>query len=283
MALISVRVSPSGVVLTDLVQIVAGGDPSKFLNEVGEFEVPPGGVVTPPAGTEGEIQLNIGGEFGVLRARVTQPAIIAPTWLEVWGDENGPPAGYAVTDPTQAIQQIQLFYVPREGGGGVSAAVLRLRSDASVVQWVDEETDAVLAFSEWDEDEDRLLTASSAGRLDYENLGFCGFNLVDYGTQSGPVVLDWANGNRAVIELSGDLDVEMTAPAGLVANFLLEVVQDGAGGHAITFGAETRSPVDLPFDYTASSSTIFCIYFNGETFAITSFSGFVSPAAVVAP
>jgi hypothetical protein len=282
MGLVSVRVSPSGVVLTDLVQIVAGGDASKFLNELGEWEVPPGGAPTPPAGSEGEIQLNIGGVFGVLRARVTQPAIIAPTWLELWGDVNGPPAGFAVTDPTQTTQQIQLFYVPAAGGGGTSAAVLRLRSDQPVVQWVDE-GDLVQAFTEWDPDENRLLTRSGAGRLDYENLGFCGFNLVDYGTQSGPVAIDWAAGNRALIELDGDLDLEMTAPAGLVANFLLEVVQDVAGGHGITFGADTRSPVDLPYDYTAGGSTIFCIYFNGATFAITSFAGFASPAAVVAP
>jgi hypothetical protein len=282
MALVTVRVSPSGVVLTDIVQIVEGGDPNKFLNELGQFEIPPGGVPTPPAGDEGEIQLNIGGNFGVLRGRITQPDVIAPTWLEVWGDENGPPAGFAVTDPTQAVQQIQLFYVPAAGGGGTSAAVLRLRSDASSVQWVDED-DSVLAFSEWDEDEDRLLTASTSHRLDYENLGFCGFNLVDYGTQSGAIAIDWANGNRALIQLSGDTDLEMTAPEGLVANFLLEVVQDGTGDHALTFGEDTRSPANLPFGYAPGASTIFCIYWNGSTFAITSFSDFVAPAAVVAP
>jgi hypothetical protein len=283
MALVDVRVSPSGVVVEGLVQIPAGGDPSKFLNEEGVFEVPPGGAPTPPAGDEGEIQLNIGGVFGVLRSRVTQAVGVSPTWLEVWGDELGPPAGFAVTDPLQLVQQIQLFYVPPAGGGGgESAAVLRLRSDGSVIQWVDE-SDAVMAFSGWDPDENRLLTRSGSGRLDYENLGFCGFDLVDYGTQSGPVAIDWAAGNRAIIELDGDLDLEMTAPAGLVGNFLLEVVQDAVGGHALTFGADTRSPVDLPYDYTANGSTIFCIYFNGATFAITSFAGFASPAAVVAP
>lgn len=60
MSIVNTRIPPSGVVLPRLVQIPSEGSPARFLNEKGEFVIPPGGGAE-PAGPDDAIQFNGGG------------------------------------------------------------------------------------------------------------------------------------------------------------------------------------------------------------------------------
>jgi len=88
------------------------------------------------------------------------------------------------------------------------------------------------------------------------------------GSQAGPnYTVNWNNGQKQRITLTGNVTLAFTAPAG-VGNFLLRIIQDGTGSRTITWPASVRWPGGtLPTLSTGANSVdIVTFYYNGTNY-----------------
>jgi hypothetical protein len=76
--------------------------------------------LTPPAGSSGDVQLNVSSAFGANELNFFYPGGVAPKYLRIWNSGNAPPAGFQVLDPDGATQRVRLGHIPAPGGGPVS-------------------------------------------------------------------------------------------------------------------------------------------------------------------
>lgn len=91
----------------------------------------------------------------------------------------------------------------------------------------------------------------------------------DNGSQAGPsYTVDWNNGQKQTITLTGNITtMNLTAPAG-VGNFLLRVVQDGTGSRTITWPASVKWPGGTAptLSTGANAEDIVTFYYNGTDY-----------------
>jgi hypothetical protein len=91
----------------------------------------------------------------------------------------------------------------------------------------------------------------------------------DNGSQAGPsYTVDWNNGQKQAITLTGNITtMNLTAPAG-VGNFLLRVVQDGTGSRTITWPASVKWPGGTAptLSTGANAEDIVTFYYNGTDY-----------------
>lgn len=90
----------------------------------------------------------------------------------------------------------------------------------------------------------------------------------DNGSQAGPnYTVDWNNGQKQAITLSGNVTLAFTAPPG-TGNFLLRVVQDGTGGRTITWPASVKWPGGTAptLSAAANAEDIVTFYTNGTDY-----------------
>jgi len=89
------------------------------------------------------------------------------------------------------------------------------------------------------------------------------------GSQSGPsYTINWNNGQKQTITLTGNItSLTLTAPAG-VGNFLLRIVQDATGGRTITWpGSVKWAGGTAPTLSTgANAEDIITFYYNGTSY-----------------
>ena len=85
-------------------------------------------------------------------------------------------------------------------------------------------------------------------------------------TASG-CALDWGTGNKQRLTMDDDCAVTFTAPDG-VGNFLLHAIQDGSGGHALTFVTSVKWPDGTEPTYTtgADAEDILTFYYDGTSY-----------------
>ncbi len=85
---------------------------------------------------------------------------------------------------------------------------------------------------------------------------------------SASSAIDWNQGNKQSITLTGDVTLTFTDPAG-PCNLILKIVQDSVGGHNVTFPANVKweggSAPDLSSD-TGGSIRIVTLYFDGSDY-----------------
>lgn len=79
--------------------------------------------------------------------------------------------------------------------------------------------------------------------------------------------VDWGMGNKQKLTLDDDCEVTFTAPDG-VGNFLLKVVQDDSGGHALTFATSIKWADGTEPTYTTDANAIDIItfYYDGSSY-----------------
>lgn len=89
------------------------------------------------------------------------------------------------------------------------------------------------------------------------------------GSQSGPTyTVDWNNGQKQTIILTGNITtLTLTAPAG-VGNFLLRIVQDGTGSRTITWPASVKwvGGVAPTLSIGGDAEDIVTFYYNGTDY-----------------
>lgn len=94
--------------------------------------------------------------------------------------------------------------------------------------------------------------------------------LIDKGNQSGTVSVDWTQGARQTLTMTGDItSLSFTPPAsGKPANLVLELVQDGTGGREITsYPSNSLAPTgSLSFTPDANAVDIAYIYYDGTNY-----------------
>lgn len=77
----------------------------------------------------------------------------------------------------------------------------------------------------------------------------------DNGSRSGAYTLDWNNGNKQVITLSGNVTMTFTAPPG-PTNLVLVVKQDAAGGRSITWLSSVLWPGGTAPTLTSAANAV---------------------------
>lgn len=90
----------------------------------------------------------------------------------------------------------------------------------------------------------------------------------DNGSQSGPTyTVDWNNGQKQTILLTGNITtMNLTAPAG-VGNFLIRVVQDGTGNRTITWPGTVKWPGGTgPTLSGPDAEDVVTFYYNGTDY-----------------
>ncbi len=90
---------------------------------------------------------------------------------------------------------------------------------------------------------------------------------------SGTVTINWNNGNKQTMTLTGTPTINFTAPTSGVANMLLKLVQDGTGSRTVTWGtAAVKWPAGTAptLTTTAGQADIVTCYYNGTDYFCTS-------------
>jgi len=90
------------------------------------------------------------------------------------------------------------------------------------------------------------------------------YKVNDLGDVSGAVNADFTNDDSVKIRLTGDVTLTFTAPSVPVAGLWLHVIQDGTGGHTLTFPALVGEVPVL--DETANDETVVRLYYDGSGF-----------------
>ena len=94
-------------------------------------------------------------------------------------------------------------------------------------------------------------------------------NEYDNGSQAGAsYTLDWNNGQKQRITLTGNITtLTLTAPPG-VGNFLIKIIQDGTGGRTITWPASVLWPGGTAPTLSAGGGArdIITFYYDGTDY-----------------
>jgi hypothetical protein len=91
----------------------------------------------------------------------------------------------------------------------------------------------------------------------------------DNGSQAGPsYTVDWNEGQKQLITLTGNITTMTFTVRGGVGNFLLRVVQDGTGSRTITWPASIKWPGGSPptLSTGANAEDIITFYYNGTDY-----------------
>ena len=84
--------------------------------------------------------------------------------------------------------------------------------------------------------------------------------------------VDWNNGNKQLVTMTGNCTFTFTAPTGGVANLLLRLVQDATGGRTATWPATVKWPGGSAPTLTAAANAVDIVtcYKNGTNYYCTS-------------
>jgi len=89
----------------------------------------------------------------------------------------------------------------------------------------------------------------------------------DNGTQGSNYTIDWGNGQKQVITLSGSITLSFTDPSG-PSNLILRVVQDSTGGRDLTWPSSVLWPggSKTALSDVASAEDVVSLYYNGTNY-----------------
>jgi hypothetical protein len=93
----------------------------------------------------------------------------------------------------------------------------------------------------------------------------------DNGNSGTTKTIDWNNGNKQLITMTGNCTFTFTAPPG-ACNLVLRFVQDGTGSRVATWPATVRAPGgadEMLLSQIPASVDIVCLYWNGTTYYAT--------------
>jgi hypothetical protein len=100
----------------------------------------------------------------------------------------------------------------------------------------------------------------------------------DNGSQSGAHTVNWNNGNKQKITLTGNPTLTFTAPPG-ATNLQLKVIQDGTGSRTITWPSIKWPEGTAPTLTTdASAEDLVFLYYDGSAYYGSSLLDFATPA-----
>lgn len=87
----------------------------------------------------------------------------------------------------------------------------------------------------------------------------------DNGNSGTSKTIDWGNGNKQKITLTGNCTFTFTAPDTGVGNFLIRLIQDGTGSRTVTWPASVKWPADTAptLTTTAAAIDIVSLYWTG--------------------
>jgi len=111
---------------------------------------------------------------------------------------------------------------------------------------------------------------------DLQNIALAEFNAIyDNGNSGTSKTIDWNNGNKQKITLTGNCTLTFTAPSG-PCSLQLIVVQDGTGGRTLTYPASVKwaggSPITL--STAANSVDIVSFLYDGGSYYATGSTNF---------
>ena len=94
------------------------------------------------------------------------------------------------------------------------------------------------------------------------------FSEYNNGSSGTAKTLDWLNGNKQVLTLTGNVTLTFSAPAGKAASFLLRLVQDGAGGRTVAWPAAVKWRGGVPgrLSTAANAVDIISLYYSGTNY-----------------
>ncbi|OGR53529.1 MAG: hypothetical protein A2049_02050 [Elusimicrobia bacterium GWA2_62_23] len=94
------------------------------------------------------------------------------------------------------------------------------------------------------------------------------FSEYNNGSSGTAKTLDWLNGNKQVLTLTGNVTLTFSAPAGKAASFLLRLVQDGAGGRTVVWPAAVKWRGGVPgrLSTAANAVDIISLYYSGTNY-----------------
>lgn len=130
-----------------------------------------------------------------------------------------------------------------------------------VADYVGDIIDILLGNDTWPGGQD-------AGNNLIENLSQGTFNSeYDNGTVSTDTTIDWTNGQKQVITLSGSITLSFTAPNG-PCNLTLRIVQDSTGGRTLTWPTSVLWPAGskMGLSSSANAEDVLSIYYNGSNY-----------------
>ena len=98
----------------------------------------------------------------------------------------------------------------------------------------------------------------------------------DNGNSGTSKTIDWNNGNKQKITLTGNCTLTFTAPAGGVGNYQLLVIQDGTGSRTLTWPGTVKwaGGVASTLTLTAAGVDIISFYYNGTNYYACAALGF---------
>jgi hypothetical protein len=201
-------------------------------------------------------QKNVSGEYLYMRNAVDDTDIVrfrqSPNGNPIFTLRNA--AGINICKLSGA----QDAFINSPGGFGVNTSVPNPAYAIDIVG--DVNTDSAYRVGD--------VVVVSAGR-DLTNVRTANFTgEFDNGSQSGPnYTVDWSNGQKQVVTLTGSPTLSFTAPPG-VGNFLLRIVQDVTGGRTITWPSSVKwSNGTAPsLSGGAGAEDIVSFYYNGTDY-----------------
>jgi len=89
----------------------------------------------------------------------------------------------------------------------------------------------------------------------------------DNGSSGAAFTVDWRNGQKQKLTLTAACAISYTAPPGC-GNFILKLVQGGAGGYAVTWPGTVKWPASvIPVISPAlGAEDLISVYFDGTTY-----------------
>lgn len=89
----------------------------------------------------------------------------------------------------------------------------------------------------------------------------------DNGSSGTSKAIDWTQGNKQKITLTGDCTFTFTAPEG-ACNLVLKIIQDSTGEREITWPDTTRWPdgIEPTLSIDGNSVDIVTLYFDGTNY-----------------
>ncbi len=98
----------------------------------------------------------------------------------------------------------------------------------------------------------------------------------DNGNSGTSKTIDWNNGNKQKITLTGNCTLTFTAPAGGVGNYQLLVIEDGTGSRTLTWPGTVKwaGGVAPTLTLTAAGVDIISLYYNGTNYYACAALGF---------
>lgn len=92
----------------------------------------------------------------------------------------------------------------------------------------------------------------------------------DNGNSGTAKTIDWGNGNKQKLTLTGNVTLTFAAPAG-VGHFQLRLVQDATGSRTVTWPTiKTPSGAAVSIASTAADETLVSIFYNGTDYYVSS-------------